>query len=63
MLTEFVSSALGQNFSKMFDITVEDPDNKGEKIFVWQNSWYIPPLSAPSKDWKLMNTAGVYPHV
>lgn len=33
-------SALGQNFSKMFDITVEDPDKKGEHIFVWQNSWY-----------------------
>lgn len=23
----------------MFDITVEDPVNKGEKIHVWQNSW------------------------
>ncbi|KAI0006626.1 prolyl-tRNA synthetase, partial [Xylariaceae sp. FL0662B] len=33
------SHALGQNFSKMFEITVEDPDRKGEKIFVWQNSW------------------------
>ncbi|EMR63071.1 putative prolyl-trna synthetase protein [Eutypa lata UCREL1] len=33
------SHALGQNFSKMFDITVEDPDKKGEKINVWQNSW------------------------
>ncbi|KAI1084930.1 prolyl-tRNA synthetase [Whalleya microplaca] len=33
------SHALGQNFSKMFEITVEDPDKKGEKIFVWQNSW------------------------
>ncbi|GAW27183.1 putative prolyl-tRNA synthetase [Rosellinia necatrix] len=33
------SHALGQNFSKMFDITVEDPNQKGEKIFVWQNSW------------------------
>ena len=33
-------SALGQNFSKMFDITVEDPEKKGDKIHVWQNSWY-----------------------
>ncbi|EFQ32134.1 prolyl-tRNA synthetase [Colletotrichum graminicola] len=33
------SHCLGQNFSKMFDITVEDPDKKGEKIHVWQNSW------------------------
>ncbi|KAF4460074.1 prolyl-tRNA synthetase [Fusarium albosuccineum] len=33
------SHALGQNFSKMFDITVEDPHNKGSHINVWQNSW------------------------
>jgi prolyl-tRNA synthetase len=37
------SHCLGQNFSKMFDITVEDPNPKeGEKakhIHVWQNSW------------------------
>lgn len=37
------SHCLGQNFSKMFGITVEDPSNKeGEKkpaIHVWQNSW------------------------
>lgn len=37
------SHCLGQNFSKMFDITVEDPTGKeGEKkapIHVWQNSW------------------------
>ncbi|KAK3937597.1 hypothetical protein QBC46DRAFT_392417 [Diplogelasinospora grovesii] len=33
------SHALGQNFSRMFDITVEDPHKKGEKINVWQNSW------------------------
>lgn len=33
------SHALGQNFSKMFDITVEDPANKGQKLHVWQNSW------------------------
>lgn len=34
------SHCLGQNFSKMFDITVEDPA-PGEKrhIHVWQNSW------------------------
>ncbi|KAF8501847.1 hypothetical protein JB92DRAFT_3146071 [Gautieria morchelliformis] len=46
------SHALGQNFSKMFNIVVEDPnasaqgkDEKGDtdpnagKLFVWQNSW------------------------
>ncbi len=40
------SHCLGQNFSKMFGITVEDPDasKKGltgdaAKLFVWQNSW------------------------
>ncbi|KAK4162157.1 hypothetical protein QBC43DRAFT_322487 [Cladorrhinum sp. PSN259] len=33
------SHALGQNFSKMFDITVEDPNKKGEHLHVWQNSW------------------------
>lgn len=33
------SHALGQNFSKMFDITVEDPAQKGNHIHVWQNSW------------------------
>ncbi|KAB8297804.1 hypothetical protein EYC80_001602 [Monilinia laxa] len=37
------SHCLGQNFSKMFDITVEDPTPKnGEKaghLHVWQNSW------------------------
>lgn len=33
------SHCLGQNFSKMFDITVEDPDNKGKHRHVWQNSW------------------------
>ena len=37
------SHCLGQNFSKMFDITVEDPAPKsGEKakhLYVWQNSW------------------------
>ncbi|KAI9809754.1 MAG: ribose-phosphate pyrophosphokinase 1 [Sarcosagium campestre] len=37
------SHCLGQNFSKMFGITVEDPSAKeGEKkppLHVWQNSW------------------------
>ncbi|KAI9836383.1 MAG: ribose-phosphate pyrophosphokinase 1 [Sarea resinae] len=37
------SHCLGQNFSKMFGITVEDPSAKeGEKkppLLVWQNSW------------------------
>ncbi|KAI5806720.1 hypothetical protein DFH27DRAFT_479628 [Peziza echinospora] len=38
------SHCLGQNFSKMFDITVEDPTaiaegETREKIHVWQNSW------------------------
>ena len=37
------SHCLGQNFSRMFGITVEDPATKdGEKrdpLFVWQNSW------------------------
>ncbi|UNI13401.1 Proline--tRNA ligase [Purpureocillium takamizusanense] len=33
------SHCLGQNFSKMFDITVEDPQNKGQHVHVWQNSW------------------------
>jgi prolyl-tRNA synthetase len=33
------SHCLGQNFSKMFDITVQDPNGSGDKIHVWQNSW------------------------
>jgi len=33
------SHCLGQNFSKMFDIRVDDPDNEGQKLCVWQNSW------------------------
>ncbi|PLB40634.1 proline--tRNA ligase [Aspergillus candidus] len=37
------SHGLGQNFSKMFNITVEDPsaksDEKKPPIHVWQNSW------------------------
>ncbi|KAI7972077.1 hypothetical protein EIK77_003170 [Talaromyces pinophilus] len=36
------SHCLGQNFSKMFGITVEDPtkpEEKGASLHVWQNSW------------------------
>ncbi|KAL9116273.1 MAG: hypothetical protein Q9187_007204, partial [Circinaria calcarea] len=33
------SHCLGQNFSKMFGIVVEDPAKDGEKLHVWQNSW------------------------
>src|SRR5699024_2172193 len=37
------SHGLGQNFSKMFNITVEDPSVKGDEkkppLYVWQNSW------------------------
>ena len=34
------SHCLGQNFSRMFNIVVEDPANKeGAKLNVWQNSW------------------------
>jgi prolyl-tRNA synthetase len=37
------SHCLGQNFSKMFNITVEDPSakegEKKERLYVWQNSW------------------------
>lgn len=37
------SHGLGQNFSKMFNITVEDPsakpDEKKPPLYVWQNSW------------------------
>ncbi|GAA5911228.1 proline--tRNA ligase [Sporobolomyces salmoneus] len=34
------SHCLGQNFSKMFGINVEDPANPGgDKLDVWQNSW------------------------
>ncbi|XP_064604056.1 bifunctional glutamate/proline--tRNA ligase-like [Liolophura sinensis] len=32
------SHHLGQNFSKMFEIQIEDPDTQ-EKTFVYQNSW------------------------
>ena len=36
------SHSLGQNFSKMFEITFEDPDpTKKEKLYAWQNSWGI----------------------
>ena len=34
------SHHLGQNFSKMFEITFEDPES-GEKKYVYQNSWGI----------------------
>ena len=38
------SHCLGQNFSKMFGITVEDPsaketEEKKDPLYVWQNSW------------------------
>uniref|UniRef100_A0A8C4X2Z4 Bifunctional glutamate/proline--tRNA ligase n=1 Tax=Erpetoichthys calabaricus TaxID=27687 RepID=A0A8C4X2Z4_ERPCA len=33
------SHHLGQNFSKMFEITFEDPKRPGEKQFAYQNSW------------------------
>lgn len=40
------SHCLGQNFSKMFNISVEDPDKPpstngtpNERLFCWQNSW------------------------
>lgn len=29
---------MGQNFSKMFDISFEDPE-AGGKAYAWQNSW------------------------
>ncbi|KAL5608671.1 hypothetical protein FOVSG1_003352 [Fusarium oxysporum f. sp. vasinfectum] len=32
------SHCLGQNFSKMFDISVEDPAGTG-RLYAWQNSW------------------------
>lgn len=32
------SHCLGQNFSKMFDITVQNPNGEGN-LHVWQNSW------------------------
>lgn len=34
----------------MFDITVEDPNQKGEKILVWQNSWYVLLLLTEEQD-------------
>lgn len=34
------SHHLGQNFSKMFEIVVEDPETK-EKKHIYQNSWGI----------------------
>lgn len=35
------SHHLGQNFSKMFEIMFEDPENEGEHCFAYQNSWGI----------------------
>ena len=39
------SHCLGQHFSKMFNITVEDPASKdagkAEHVHVWQNSWGV----------------------
>uniref|UniRef100_A0A8C4HIW8 Bifunctional glutamate/proline--tRNA ligase n=1 Tax=Dicentrarchus labrax TaxID=13489 RepID=A0A8C4HIW8_DICLA len=35
------SHHLGQNFSKMFEITFEDPKRPGEKQLAFQNSWGI----------------------
>lgn len=34
------SHHLGQNFSKIFDISFEDPQT-GTKSFAWQNSWGV----------------------
>jgi prolyl-tRNA synthetase len=33
------SHHLGQNFSKMFDISYQSPDNASEMCFAYQNSW------------------------
>ncbi|CAG2101046.1 unnamed protein product, partial [Medioppia subpectinata] len=33
------SHYLGQNFSKMFDIVFEDPQEVGKKAYAYQNSW------------------------
>jgi len=38
MLQAATSHHLGQNFSKMFDISFEDPDTH-EHQFAYQNSW------------------------
>lgn len=35
------SHHLGQNFSKMFDISFEDPVNGKDKLYAYQNSWGI----------------------
>lgn len=35
------SHHLGQNFSKMFEIVYEDPENPQQKKYVYQNSWGI----------------------
>jgi len=33
------SHHLGQNFSKMFNISFEHPEKPGQREFAWQNSW------------------------
>lgn len=33
------SHFLGQNFSKMFNLTFEDPNENGNKCYAYQNSW------------------------
>ena len=35
------SHFLGQNFSKMFDIVFEDPQELGQKRYAYQNSWGV----------------------
>ena len=35
------SHHLGQNFAKMFDLSFEDPKNKNQRNFAYQNSWGI----------------------
>ena len=40
LLQGATSHHLGQNFSKMFDISFKDPDTS-EKCFAYQNSWGI----------------------
>ena len=39
------SHCLGQNFSKMFNISFEDQD--GERKFAWQNSWGLTTRTVP----------------
>merc|ERR1711934_472480 len=35
------SHHLGQNFSKMFNITFQNPSDDKETLYAWQNSWGI----------------------